>query len=110
MTNPTTPPWGSFTEQRRQVLHGLGSVYALVLRWLTLTLLVLVTGCERAREAEPEVSSAKAVSEASGEWLSGGGGEAQRYYSPLTAINRDNVASLGYAWHHDLPAEHGYET
>jgi len=110
MINPTTtPPWGSLPEQRRQLLHEPGSSYALVMRWLTLTLLVLVSGCERAREAEPGISSATAVSETSGEWLTGGGDEAQRYYSPLKAINRDNVASLGYAWHHDLPAEHGYE-
>ena len=24
-------------------------------------------------------------------------------------INRDNVGQLGYAWHHDLPSERGYE-
>lgn len=44
-----------------------------------------------------------------GTWLTGGRDYQQSYYSPLTAINRDNVSQLGYAWHHDLDFEHGYE-
>ena len=42
-------------------------------------------------------------------WLTGGRDFQQRYFSPLDQINRDNVAELGYAWHLDLPMEHGYE-
>lgn len=45
----------------------------------------------------------------SGSWLTGGGDYQQAYYSPLEQINRKNVAELGYAWHIDLPSEHGYE-
>lgn len=44
-----------------------------------------------------------------GSWLTGGGDYQQTYFSPLEQINRDNVAELGYAWHVDLPSEHGYE-
>ena len=44
-----------------------------------------------------------------GSWLTGGGDYQQAYFSPLEQINRNNVAELGYAWHVDLPSEHGYE-
>lgn len=44
-----------------------------------------------------------------GNWLTGGGDFQQAYFSPLEQINRKNVAELGYAWHIDLPSEHGYE-
>ncbi|WP_435215477.1 PQQ-dependent dehydrogenase, methanol/ethanol family [Luminiphilus sp. nBUS_16] len=44
-----------------------------------------------------------------GNWLTGGGDFQQAYFSPLEQINRKNVAKLGYAWHIDLPSEHGYE-
>ena len=45
----------------------------------------------------------------SGSWLTGGGDYRQAYFSPLKHINRSNVTELGYAWHIDLPSEHGYE-
>jgi quinohemoprotein ethanol dehydrogenase len=44
-----------------------------------------------------------------GTWLTGGRDYQQSYYSPLTQINTGNVHELGYAWHHDLDSEHGYE-
>lgn len=44
-----------------------------------------------------------------GTWLTGGRDYSQSYHSPLTQITADNVSQLGYAWHHDLESEHGYE-
>lgn len=44
-----------------------------------------------------------------GTWLTGGRDYQQTYFSPLDQINRDTVGELGYAWHLDLPMEHGYE-
>ena len=109
MTDPATSSRGSLREQRCRLMFESGSSCPQILRCLALTLLVLVSGCDRTEQAEQGVSLARAFSEASGQWLTGGGDESQTYYSPLTAINRDNVGQLGYAWHYDLPAEHGYE-
>lgn len=44
-----------------------------------------------------------------GTWLTGGRDFQQRHFSPLDQIHTGNVAELGYAWHLDLPSEHGYE-
>jgi quinohemoprotein ethanol dehydrogenase len=35
-------------------------------------------------------------------WLTGGRDWRQSYYSPLTDINANNVADLGYAWGYDV--------
>ncbi|MBE9540204.1 MAG: PQQ-dependent dehydrogenase, methanol/ethanol family [Proteobacteria bacterium] len=45
-----------------------------------------------------------------GTWLTGGRDFQQRYFSPLNSINTENVAGLGYAWHHDFDSEHGFES
>ena len=100
---------GSRREPRCRLMFESESSCPLILRWLALTLLVLVSGCERTGEAEHGVSSGRAGLEATGQWLTGGGDESQAYYSPLADINRDNVGQLGYAWHYDLPSERGYE-
>ena len=109
MTDPATYSRGSRREPRCRLMFESESSCPLILRWLALTLLVLVSGCERTGEAEHGVSSERAGLEARGQWLTGGGDESQAYYSPLAHINRDNVGQLGYAWHHDLPSERGYE-
>ena len=109
MTDPATYSRGSRREPRCRLMFESESSCPLILRWLALTLLVLVSGCERTGEAEHGVSSEGAGLEARGQWLTGGGDESQAYYSPLADINRDNVGQLGYAWHHDLPSERGYE-
>ncbi len=44
-----------------------------------------------------------------GTWLTGGRDYQQSYHSPLAQITAENVTQLGYAWHHDLGSEHGYE-
>ena len=64
----------------------------------------------QAIQQSPLMATAGAGTEtASTDWHTGGGDASQRYYSTLDDINRDNVSALGYAWHHDLPSEHGYE-
>jgi quinohemoprotein ethanol dehydrogenase len=49
-----------------------------------------------------------AVSEP-GEWFTGGRDYRQSYYSPLTGVNRENVATLGFAWSHELDATSNLE-
>ena len=44
-----------------------------------------------------------------GTWLTGGRDFQQSHFSPLDQIHTGNVTELGYAWHLDLPSEHGYE-
>src|SRR6218665_2347749 len=43
-------------------------------------------------------------------WLTNGRDFEQSYHSPLTAINRDNVAKLGLAWQYAIDTEDGMET
>lgn len=71
---------------------------------------ISVSGCGPSSDTEQAVTFTASNAATSAEWPLSGGDENQSYYSPLTNINRDNVTQLGYAWHHDLPAEHGYET
>ncbi|MEK9807428.1 MAG: PQQ-dependent dehydrogenase, methanol/ethanol family, partial [Halieaceae bacterium] len=82
---------------------------SLVVPGVALALLIVLSGCERTDTVEQTTTSVQVMSEPAGEWFTGGGDETQAHYSPLTGINRGNVSQLGYAWHHDLPAEHGYE-
>lgn len=42
-------------------------------------------------------------------WLTGGRDRGQTYYSPLTAINTDNVKRLGFAWEYRTASERGLE-
>lgn len=79
------------------------------LRLIAISALVSLGGCQQSRDTEQAAPSLTIETVNTAEWLTGGGDENQSYYSPLTGINRDNVTQLGYAWHHDLPAEHGYE-
>ena len=46
---------------------------------------------------------------APGEWLTGGRGYQQSYYSPLDGINRTNVRQLGFAWSYDVNTSEGFE-
>lgn len=109
MTNAWTPDWKSILMRRlRFSLEALSS-RSLVVTGVALALLIALSGCERSDTVEQTATSVQVMSEPAGEWFTGGGDETQAHYSPLTGINRENVSQLGYAWHHDLPAEHGYE-
>lgn len=85
-------------------------------------ILVLVNACETKNETSYSLDDSNSTANnyateqlpvydslQSGSWLTGGGDYQQAYFSPLQQITRDNVAELGYAWHIDLPSEHGYE-
>ncbi len=78
--------------------------------WVTIATTVLAGGCGPAHDTQQAATFPTSNTVTSAEWPFSGGDENQTYYSPLTGINRDNVNQLGYAWHYDLPAEHGYET
>jgi len=109
MMNAWTPDWKSILMRRlRFSLEALSS-RSLVITGVALALLSVLSGCERTDTVEQTVTSVQVMSEPAGEWFTGGGDETQAHYSPLTGINRENVSQLGYTWHHDLPAEHGYE-
>ena len=87
------------------------NITRLVLQLLMASALVLHAAQSPARP-EPGRIDQQQVLESQGEpgnWLHGGRDFGQSYYSPLTQINRTTVTGLGYAWHLDLPMEHGYE-
>jgi len=44
------------------------------------------------------------------QWPSSGGGYSEQRFSPLTQINRNTVARLGFAWEADLNADRGIES
>jgi len=87
------------------------NITRLALQLLMASALVLYAAQSPARP-EPGRIDQQQVLESQGKpgnWLHGGRDYGQSHYSPLTQINRDTVTRLGYAWHLDLPMEHGYE-
>ena len=44
-----------------------------------------------------------------GQWLTGGRGWGQSYFSPLSGVNAGNVSRLGFAWHFDTDTTNGLE-
>jgi quinohemoprotein ethanol dehydrogenase len=49
------------------------------------------------------------AAEQPGQWLTGGGGPDEAYFSRLTQINADNVRALGFAWDYRLGTARGLE-
>ena len=87
------------------------NITRLALQLLMASALVLYAAQSPARP-EPGRIDQQQVLESQGKpgnWLHGGRDYGQSHYSPLTQINRGTVTRLGYAWHLDLPMEHGYE-
>lgn len=75
-------------------------------RWFAL-LLVAVLGAGNAFARAPADVDADRLAHANaepGNWFTGGRDGAQTYHSPLSLINADNVARLGFAWQYDLGA------
>ncbi|MCA8906108.1 MAG: PQQ-dependent dehydrogenase, methanol/ethanol family, partial [Hyphomonas sp.] len=77
------------------------------------TALAMMAACTpKEKPAEPSAPAEKAfaavdtkrIETASGgaEWLTYGGTYDEQRHSTLTAINKDNVSSLGVAWTYDL--------
>ena len=85
------------------------------------TALAMMAACTpKEKPAEPSAPAEKAfaavdtkrIETASGgaEWLTYGGTYDEQRHSTLTAINKDNVSSLGVAWTYDLETNRGVES
>ncbi|MDJ0907327.1 MAG: PQQ-dependent dehydrogenase, methanol/ethanol family [Woeseiaceae bacterium] len=78
-------------------------------------IVLCVAACDSREEPPAPVASGAAVSHedivaaAPDDWLTHGRDYAEQRYSPLDAINADNVAELGLAWYFDVPTERGME-
>ena len=81
---------------------------------------MLMAGCGESDQASDPGAGQAAVSKVSDARLLAAGGEVHNWlthgrtydeqrYSPLAAIDTDNVASLGLAWYFDVPTERGME-
>ena len=81
---------------------------------LVVILASLVAGCgqqEQAMEKTVGITSER-LANAAGEpsnWLSHGRTYDEQRFSPLTAVNKENVDELGLAWYFDLPTSRGME-
>ena len=102
--------------------------------WIGLAITALVvgsTGCDAPQSpapteevGDPEVQAPRAASaglidderinnadrDEPGAWLAHGRTYEEQRFSPLTAINRDNVAELGLAWHRDMNTNRAQES
>ena len=79
--------------------------FIVVLVAIVAALAFLALGGPERLKGEP--SSQIAAAAANGDWLIGGHDAGQTYSSPLTKINAENVAQLGFAWSYDLNTTHG---
>jgi quinohemoprotein ethanol dehydrogenase len=72
-----------------------------------------LAGCQRQQAAVPEgkVDAARlaAVAAEPGQWLTTGRDAGKTHYSPLDAINRDNVARVGFAWEYRTGTNRGMQ-
>ena len=102
--------------------------------WIGLAITALVVGsmgCDAPQSpapteevGDPEVQAPRAASaglidderinnadrDEPGAWLAHGRTYEEQRFSPLTAINRDNVAELGLAWHRDMNTNRAQES
>ncbi|MCY3793538.1 MAG: PQQ-dependent dehydrogenase, methanol/ethanol family, partial [Gammaproteobacteria bacterium] len=102
--------------------------------WIGLAITALVvgsTGCDAPQTqapteevGDPEAQAPRAASaglidderinnadrDEPGAWLAHGRTYEEQRFSPLTAINRDNVAELGLAWHRDMNTNRAQES
>ncbi|SFF89773.1 alcohol dehydrogenase (cytochrome c)/quinohemoprotein ethanol dehydrogenase [Novosphingobium sp. CF614] len=78
---------------------------------LALSLLTLTAGCSEKSSSElpGAVNAVRIVAADPGEWLSYGRTYDEQRFSPLDAINQDNVSRLGLAWYADLDTARGQE-
>jgi quinohemoprotein ethanol dehydrogenase len=74
---------------------------------------LLLAGCDKTPQvsdpATSGVTDAMLVNPPAEEWLTYGRDMAEQRFSPLNAINADNVAQLGLAWSADLDTARGQE-
>jgi alcohol dehydrogenase (cytochrome c)/quinohemoprotein ethanol dehydrogenase len=84
------------------------------LAWIAAVAAALVlAGCDKAPEASPlptaGVTDAMIASAPEGEWLTYGRDYGEQRFSPLTAIDAENVGQLGLAWFADFETARGQE-
>ncbi|HSG88053.1 MAG TPA: PQQ-dependent dehydrogenase, methanol/ethanol family [Pseudomonadales bacterium] len=88
---------------------------------LVLALLPLLAACSRddaaGQAADPPAETGPVTAEriigadaTPGEWLAHGRTYGEQRFSPLDAIDDQNVAGLGLAWYAELPTDRGIET
>lgn len=81
---------------------------------LVSTAIACLPGCGKQPEAVPAmtpkptamIDSGRMANQAVGEWLSYGRTYDEQRFSPLIAINEDNIGKLGLAWSYDLDTPH----
>jgi quinohemoprotein ethanol dehydrogenase len=68
--------------------------------WYTLLLFLTVFSC---KDEKPKgwIDEKRLLSRSPNEWLSLGGNHMMQHFSPLNAINSQNVKDLGFAWEYD---------
>jgi quinohemoprotein ethanol dehydrogenase len=85
---------------------------------LAISLLALVAVCEHTRAAARQGKLAYgqldrarllAADQEPGQWFTAGRDFGKSHYSPLTQINKDTVARLGFAWQYDTNTTRGLE-
>jgi quinohemoprotein ethanol dehydrogenase len=89
---------------------------------LTAALAVICMGCEKsppgAKGIEAKATEQRGavdeerlanIAREPGQWLTGGRDEGGTYFSPLTQINAENVAKLGFAWDYKVGTTRGLE-
>ncbi len=92
--------------------------HAMNKNFLLLGILVIsvVAGCSRQEQAEDEPRDDSVTAERlanaandSSNWLTHGRTYDEQRFSPLQAINKDNISELGLAWYFDVPTKRGME-
>ena len=88
--------------------------------FLSITAALLIAGCGEREAAAPPPAASAPVADVNGarivaadsepqNWLSHGRTYSEQRFSPLDAINVDNVSGLGLAWYFDLATYRGVE-
>lgn len=73
-----------------------------------IAVLSTAAGCSSDEPPAQDDDESRSIAEATG-WPVPGGDAGRTFYSPLNAIDRDNVAELGLAWEFDLETHRGQE-
>jgi quinohemoprotein ethanol dehydrogenase len=81
---------------------------------LVITTIAVLAACKRAPEAVQPTGRVDAARLAGietepGQWLTTGRDGGKTHYSPLDAINRDNVARVGFAWEYRTGTNRGMQ-
>src|ERR1700722_9177222 len=89
---------------RRIRAHGAAAI-ALVLAAMT----AVGVAAPAAKVGDVDTATIAGFEKDGSQWPSSAGGYSEQRFSPLTQINRNTVARLGFAWEADLNADRGVE-